>query len=180
MEKRIYIASKGSFSVGIEFDVTNHSSMWLEFTPKGDTEDNTALRNLITYIEKADTTELTNVVPIFINSNTYQFLNNGGYKFWLKTGLNSKGQPVSETDMKLLKKWNELWKEKGDDYVLRDIMTCKISEETKADANKLIKVSEYTRQNDAYSSACWTEVQKRYSESISSNIASVSGTRAIY
>ena len=179
MEKRIYIASKGQFSVGIEFDVTNNSAIWLEFTPKGDTEDNTALRNLIYYIEKADTSQLTNVVPIFINSNTYQFLNNGGYKFWLKTGINSKGQPVSETDMELLKKWNELWKEKGDDFVLRDIATCRISEETKADANKLVKVSVYTRQNDAYSSACWNEVQKRFSENVTNNIAGVNGVGII-
>lgn len=175
MEKRIYLASKGAHTVGVDFNITKNEPIKIEYNFTGETEDNVALRSLIAFLKETDTTELTNVVPIFINSSTASFIVNGGYKFWIKTGLNSKGQQVSESDMALIKEFDAIWKEKGDDFVIRDIFTCRIKDETKADPAKLAKVSLYTQQNEIYSSFCWEQVQILHNASISQSIRGVIG-----
>ena len=67
MEKRIFMASKGVHTVGVDFDITNNVPKKFTMSFEGENEDNVALRSLIKFLNNVDTSELTNVVPIFIN-----------------------------------------------------------------------------------------------------------------
>lgn len=180
MEKRIFIATKKEHSVGVNFDATNNKAekFIYEYKHEGEMQGfadtrMSSMSALINVIENTDVSELTNVVPIFVNKTLADFIQGETYKFWLKTGAKSTGEAVDKAELELIKKFAEVWKDKGDDFVIRDIFACRINDKVKADQSKLAKFKLYSRQNDAYCRFCWDEIAKLYNESVESSIASV-------
>lgn len=181
MEKRIFLATKKEHTVGVVFNVTENKCNRIptivyehagQMNGFSDTR-LSAMSALIKVIEENNSTELTNVVPVFVNEALAKFITDETYKFWIKTGAKSTGEVISENEMTILKKFVEVWKEKGDDFVIRDIFTCRINDKVKADPAKISKFKPYSRQNDAYCRYCWDEIAKLYNETVEASIASV-------
>lgn len=179
-ERRIFIATKKEHNIGVNFDITNNKASGFSIPYTG--EENlqgfegmrvSALNALITVIEGTDTTEIENVIPVFVNQALAEFIQQETYKFWIKTGHKQSGETVPEKELALLKKFAEVWKAKGDNFVVRDIFKCKINEEVKKDPAKLAKFKLYAQQNDFYSRDCWTKIAKLYNESVAQSMASV-------
>lgn len=180
MERRIFLATKKEHTVGVNFNVTDNKPSKFTYTYEHEGEMNgfsdtrlSALSALIYVMENVDTTELTNVVPVFVNKTLADFLTGETYKFWIKTGAKSTGEVIAESEMTLLKKFVEVWKDKGDDFVIRDIFTCRINDKVKEDPARIAKFKLYSRQNDAYCRFAWQEIAKLYNESVENSIASV-------
>lgn len=181
MERRIFLATKKENTVGVNFNVTDNKAN--KFTIVYDNAGKemqgfsdtrlSALSALVEVIEKTDIEELNNVVPVFVNQSLAEFLQNETYKFWILTGAKSTGETIQETEMNMLKKFVDVWKEKGDYFVIRDIFTCRIHDKVKADPAKLAKFKLYSRQNDAYCRYAWQEIAKLYNETIDNAITSV-------
>ena len=181
MEKRIFLATKKEHTVGVIFNSTENKCNripTIKYEHEGqmngfsDTRIS-AMSALIKVIEEHDTTELTNVVPVFVIKPLADFLVDETYKFWIKTGAKSTGEVISETEKSFLDKFVVVWKEKEADFVIRDIFACRIHDKVKADPAKISKFKPYSRQNDAYCRYCWEEIAKLYNESVEASIASV-------
>lgn len=176
MEKRIFMACKNEHCVGINYDESTDTPTSFKMSFDGsDTNDekNTALKALIHVMKEENTDEYDNITQIFINRNLYEFLVFGGYKYWLKTGVQLNGLPVPEESMKLYAEFNELWKEKGDNFVLKDIFTCPISEDVKKNENLMAKISLWSQRNDVYANWCWSELNKIVVQSMQNKIKGV-------
>jgi hypothetical protein len=181
MEERIFLATKKEHTVGVIFNATNNTATRIP-TIKYEHEGNlqgfadtrmSAMSALIQVIEKTDVSQLTNVVPIFVNQQLHDFIEKGTYKFWIKTGKKQSGEEVSATEIELLKSFANVWKEKGADFVIRDIFACRIHDTAKADPSKLARFKPYSQQNDYYCRWCWDEIAKLYNESVQASMASV-------
>lgn len=179
-ERRIFIATKKQHSVGVNFDATNNKAEKFEYEYKHEGEMQgfadtrmSSMSALIHVIENTDVSELTNVVPVFVNETLYKFITDETYKFWVKTGAKSTGEAIDKAELELISKFVEIWKDKGDDFVIRNIFSCRIGDEIKKDTARLAKFKLYTRQNDAYCRFCWDEIAKLYNESVENSIASV-------
>lgn len=179
-ERRIFIATKQQHNIGVNFDITNNKAQGFSIPYTGEEKLQgfegmriSALSALITVIKGTDTTDIENVIPVFVNQALAEFIKEETYKFWIKTGHKQSGETVPETELNLLKEFAELWKTKGENFVVRDIFKCKINDEVKKDPAKLSKFKTYAQQNDFYSRDCWTKIAKLYNESVAQSMASV-------
>lgn len=173
MEKRIFMACKGQYCVGINYDESTDTPASFKLQFEGNDENNTALKALIHVMKEENTEENDNITQIFVNRNLYEFIVFGGYKYWLKTGTKLNGIKVSDEEMALYSEFNELWKEKGDDFVLKDIFTCPISDEVKKNENLMAKISLWSQRNDFYANWCWNELNKIVVQSVQNRIKGV-------
>lgn len=168
MESRIFLATKKENTIGVNFNITENKAVKIpliryehngEMSGFRDTR-MSALKALVEVLKNIQTENLTNIVPVFVIRSLFECIQSEVYKFWIKTGKRQTGEEISAEEMQLLKEFVSVWKEKGDNFVIRDIFNCRINDNIKADKIKLSKFKRYSRENDFYSRWCWDEIAK--------------------
>lgn len=182
MERRIFLATKGEDTVGVNFNVTNNEPKKLHVTcPNEDGELKgregtklSALYALTQVIKNTNTEELSAVAQIYVNNDLYELLQNESYKNWIVTGVKkTTGKQVTEREMQIVKDFYEVWTQKGLYFVIRDLFKCKISDTVMKDESKIAKFNLYSRQNNIYCRYAWSEVEKISGAKVNNKIASV-------
>lgn len=182
MERRIFLATKGEDTVGVNFNVTNNEPKKLHVVCNNENQELrgregtklSALYALTQVIKDINVEELTAVVMVYVNNDLYEFLQNESYKNWIVTGVKkTTGKQVTEREMQIIKDFYEIWKEKGLYFVIKDLFKCKINDSVMKDESKIAKFNLFSRQNNIYCRYAWSEVEKISGTKINSKIASV-------
>lgn len=162
MKNKLYLLSRGNKTVGVIFNEDKNVASRLDFTSEVETTKNqyiiTAVDSITKCLEQLDVKEFTNVCQIYVPSEVLKAIQDETYKFWLMTGVTSKGEAVE--GLEVWNKFADIWALKNRCFVFRNIATCYIKDEIKAIPQALAKVSHEYQANDKFARYCITEMNK--------------------
>lgn len=163
MEMKIYLASQANKTVGVKLDLSAVKAKKIEYTHEGSETKISCLEAIISEMTKVEVKNLDVPVQFFINSFTYNTIQNGYYKYWLLTGKNSEGETISEDEISLWEAFNNLMTEKGLYIIFKNAFSAKI--DSKKKRNSKAKITLADKANDKYISYSWEQLKKIVGES---------------
>lgn len=163
MEMKVYLASQENKTVGVRLDMSARKAKKIEYTHDGSETKISCLEAIISEMTKVEVKDLDVPVQFFINSFTYNTIQNGYYKYWLLTGKNSEGEVISEDELALWEAFNNLMTEKGLYLIFKNAFAAKI--DAKRNRNKKAKITAIDKANDKYISYSWEQLKKLVGES---------------
>lgn len=171
MSNRIFLLSKSDTTVGVAYNATANTASKLYFKSELTTEDGknnyqlTSIDSINKVLEKLDVTKFDNVCQIYVPSIVEEAIKSENYKFWLLTGLNSKGEPVDPELINVWQKFSDLMSQKGKYFVFRNLASCFLKDYVISNPKVLAKVDLFRRANDTYARYCKNEIDKLFPES---------------
>lgn len=158
MEKRIYLATKASTTVGVNYDITNNRAMFIQPMQHATTQTGfpatreSALYALVEQLKTLDVTDIDRPVYIYVIKSLHDMIMNGTYKYWILSGKKSNGEDISESEMKLWIEFHTLYTELGLYVHIKDIFGCKLSSGNK------FKPSRNALAGDKYAKVLWKKL----------------------
>lgn len=168
MSNRIFLLSKNNTTVGVAYNQNANTASKLLFKSEKSTADGknnyqlTSMDSINTFLEKLDISTFDNVCQIYVPSVIEEAIKSETYKFWLLTGVNSKGETVDPALMEVWQKFADLMSEKGQYFVFRSIATCFLKDYQVNNPKVLAKIDLFRRANDTYARYCKAEIDKLF------------------
>lgn len=168
MSNRIFLLSKNDTTVGVAYNQSANTASKLFFKSELATADGknnyqvTSIDSINKVLEKLDVSKFDNVCQIYVPSIIEEAIKSENYKFWLLTGINSKGETVDQELINVWQKFSDLMGEKGQYFVFRSIATCFLKDYVVSNPRTLAKVDLFRRANDTYARYCKSEIDKLF------------------
>lgn len=167
MEKRIYMATKSSKTVGVCFDITAKTAKRFDITGSTKTTKISALEAILEQLEAINYDELTVPVQVFINDHMIKNINGGFYKYWLLTGCTNDGEVVEASELALWERFNQIYATNNCYIILHSTSDARLNEGLLAAEGKYSKklgrkivITASAKMNNKYSNFCWEEIKK--------------------
>lgn len=164
---KVYMATQQNKTVGVRIDYS--TKMANRFDVKGTTPITrmSALEALVAELEATVFEGMEAPMQIFMNGHMINNINNGYYKFWLLTSCTHDGEVISEKELELWERFNNVYSANNVYIILKSTSDTKIKDYLKEmegkkakGSGKIIKITMEAKQNEKYSSFCWDKVKE--------------------
>lgn len=164
MNTRLFLHSRANKTVGFLYNQDTNQANKLSFTSTVESDKGqyvlSAIEAMCEALENLDTDKFTNVCQVYMPSAVMEAIQSETYKFWLFTGVDSKGKEVSQATMDIWTRFANLWQAKGKYFVVRNIVTCYLSSEIKDNKVAYNRLNSFVKVNDHLANLCKSEIDK--------------------
>lgn len=169
-DMRIFMATQANHTVGIRLNLTEKKAKRFDYNHEGVETRYSALESVVSELNSFDLENNTLPLQLFVNDHLYKNIVNGYYKYWILTGKTNEGEKIDENEITLWEMFNELYSKHNLKIIIKSTTEAKISDRLKAmegkfatkgrNKGKRITISSAQKNNDKYSTYCWTELKK--------------------